>query len=107
MYRYNSGSSDGDVFLFKATVVTETPIFILINTDMKNLWALNPQFEISLNIIAISESKMSVAVKEKSEFGHKRPSSDTPSPRQQSGTCVITASNRASDDSGGFWNEVL
>lgn len=58
-------------FLFKATVVTETPRFILINTDMKNLWALNSQFEISFNIIAIFESKISIAVRKKQSLGTK------------------------------------
>lgn len=47
------------------------PIFILINTDMKNLWALNLQFEIFFNIIAISESKMRTVVKKNQSLGTK------------------------------------
>lgn len=38
---------------------------------MKNLWALNLQFEIFFNIIAISESKMRTVVKKNQSLGTK------------------------------------
>lgn len=38
---------------------------------MKNLWALNSQFEISFNIIAIFESKISIAVRKNQSLGTK------------------------------------
>lgn len=82
------------------------PIFILINTDMKNPWAWNSPFEISFNIIAIYESKMSIVVKKNQSLGTKGRNLIRRFQDNKVGP-VITARNRAADDLCGFWNEVL
>lgn len=56
-----------------ASVTKKTPIFILINTNKKNMCSINQQIGISSNIIAISENKNKYCRGKEFQFVHKRP----------------------------------